>query len=447
MKIRNKLTLQFTGIVFCILVLFSVCIYYAFSQYREFNFRKRLREKALYTAKILIEVDEINAELLKKLRRNYLTSLHEEYVRIYDKNDSLVYKDDTINFRIPDEKLQKIRDEKKYSFVLAERQFVGLDYKGNYVITASAVDIEGKEAINFLAIALVAGNLFGLIVIFFSGRFFSSRALSPISDIIHEVDNIKEGHAGLRLTERKGKDEITQLANSFNQMFDRIEDTFEQQNKFIAHASHELRTPLTSITSEIEVSLLKDRSPEAYKETLKSILEESLNLTELSNKLLELLQADKQSLVSEKVNLRYLLDRLEEDVLKRKYSRSFIIENQVNKDLSEIEITGNEDLIRVALMNVIENGFKYSNKAVKLIVDAKEYANICFIVRDEGSGIDKDELTKILKPFYRSRRNLSANGFGIGLSLTDKIIKLHGGTLKINSVISTGTSVTLIFPI
>ncbi|WP_028978281.1 sensor histidine kinase [Sporocytophaga myxococcoides] len=447
MKIRNKLTFQFTGIVFCILVLFSLCLYYAFSQYREFNFRKRLREKALNTAKILIEVEEINSELLKKLRRNYLQSLHEEYVRIYDKNDNLVYKDDTIKFKIPDDKLQKIRDDKKYSFKLKDRQFVGLDYKGTYVITASAIDIEGSKANNFLAIALVAGNLFGLIVIFFSGRFFSSRALSPISEIIHEVDNIKEGHTGLRLTKRKGKDEITQLANSFNQMFDRIEDTFEQQNKFIAHASHELRTPLTSITSEIEVALLKDRSTEDYKETLRSILEESLSLTELSNKLLELLQADKQSLISEKVNLRYLLDRLEEDVLKRKYSKSFLIENNINKDLSEIEITGNEDLIRVALMNVIENGFKYSDEPVKLIVDEKEADNISFTVIDEGSGIDKDELTKILKPFYRSHRNISASGFGIGLSLTNKIIKLHGGTLRINSVISNGTSVTLTFPI
>ncbi|GAL85900.1 integral membrane sensor signal transduction histidine kinase [Sporocytophaga myxococcoides] len=447
MKIRNKLTLQFTGIVFCILILFSICIYYAFCQYREFTFRKRLREKALNTAKILIEVDEINAELLKKLRRNYLQSLHEEYVRIYDKNNNLVYRDDTIRFKIPDEKLQKIRDEKKYSFRIEDRQFVGLDYKSTYVITASAIDMEGHKATNFLAIALAAGNLFGLIIIFFTGRFFSSRALSPISDIIHEVDNIKEGHAGLRLTERKGRDEIAQLANSFNQMFDRIEDTFEQQNKFIAHASHELRTPLTSITGEIEVALLKDRSTEEYKETLQSLLEESLSLTELSNKLLELIQADKQIMISEKVNLRYLLDRLEEEVLKRKFSRSLLIENHISKDLSDIEITGNEDLIRVAMINVIDNGFKYSDKDVNLKIFSKEPAHISFSISDEGSGIDKDELTKILKPFYRSRRTLSASGFGIGLSLTDKIIKLHGGTLIIKSVISKGTSVTITLPV
>ncbi|MCR6642681.1 MAG: hypothetical protein NVV82_27770 [Sporocytophaga sp.] len=123
MKIRNKLTLQFTGIVFCILILFSICIYYAFSQYREYSFRKRLKEKALNTAKILIEVDEINAELLKKLRRNYLQSLHEEYVRIYDKNNNLVFRDDTIRFKIPDEKLQKIREEKKV-FLYNKRQAV-----------------------------------------------------------------------------------------------------------------------------------------------------------------------------------------------------------------------------------------------------------------------------------------------------------------------------------
>jgi two-component system sensor histidine kinase ArlS len=447
MKIRNKLTFQFTGIVFCILVLFSICIYYAFSKYREYNFRKRLNEKALNTAKILLEVDEINPELLKKLRRNYLQSLPEEYVRIYDSRNQILYKDDTIRYKIPDEKFQKIREEKSYSFRIDDRQFVGLDYKGTYIITASAVDVDGHKAVNFLAIALMAGNLIGLIVIFFSGRFFSSKALSPISEIIQEVDNIKEGHTGLRLTERKGRDEIAQLANSFNQMFDRIEDTFEQQNRFIAHASHELRTPLTSITGEIEVALLKERSNEAYKETLKSILEESLSLTELSNKLLQLIQADKQSMIAEKVNVRYLLDRLEEEVLKRKYSNPFIIETERYPDLSAIEITGNEDLLKVAIMNVIENGFKYSDKAVRLKVATSTPGQISFTVIDQGYGIANDELSKVLKPFYRSRRTLSSSGFGIGLSLSDKIIKLHKGSMKISSVLRSGTSVTITFPI
>lgn len=447
MKIRNKLTIQFTVIVLCILIVFSASIFVAFSEYRAYNFRKRLKEKALNTAKMLIEVKEINTALLKKLRREYFQALPKEYVRIYDKHNNIVYKDDTINFRLPEEQLQKIRKEKNYSFSMGDRQVVGIDYEGIYVITASAIDRDGYETLTFLAISLFAGNFLALIIIFLSGKFFSSRALSPIADIINEVDSIKVGHLGLRLKNRNGKDEIAHLANSFNKMFDRIEDTFENQTKFISHASHELRTPLTSITGEIEVTLLKERTSEEYKATLCSILEESLALTELSNRLLELLQSNSKTLNPEKVNIRYLIDRLEEDILKRKYNHKLRIENHVSRDLSEVEILGNEDLIRVALTNVIDNGFKYSNHPVILKIYMEEGIRIHFKVLDSGIGIEKDDLSKILQPFYRSQKATNKRGFGIGLSLTEKIVKLHKGNINIDSKPGTGTKVTLSFPL
>jgi two-component system sensor histidine kinase ArlS len=446
MQIRNKLTVQFTGIVLCILIIFSASIYTAFREYRTYNFRKRLKEKALNTTKMLIEVKEINTDLLKKLRRKYLQTLPNEYVRIYNNYNYLIYKDDTIDYKLPNDLLQKIRSEKNYSFSISNRQVVGIDYDGEYVITASAVDNDGSEALQFLAICLFAGNLIALIIIFISGKFFSSKALFPITDIIEEVDNINEGRTGLRLKNRDGKDEIAQLAGSFNNMFDRIEDTFENQSKFISHASHELRTPLTSITGEIDVALLKDRTCEEYKATLYSILEETIALTELSNKLLELLQSNNKNLNRGKINLRHLINLLEEDIYKRNYKHKFKIQNQTSKELSVLEIVGNEDLIKAALINVIDNGFKYSDYPVTLKIYKQEGASICFKIIDHGMGIDKDDLSKIVQPFYRSPKAFEKKGFGIGLSLTEKIIKIHKGTMEIFSKPKFGTQVTLSFP-
>ncbi|GAL84887.1 integral membrane sensor signal transduction histidine kinase [Sporocytophaga myxococcoides] len=447
MRIRNKLTIQFTGIVFCILIVFSASIYTAFWKYRTYYFRKRLKEKALNTTKMLIEVKEINTDLLKKLRRKYFLTFPNEFVRIYDKYDNLVYKDDTINYKLPNELLQKIRSEKNYSFSIKGRQVVGIDYDGTYVITASAIDKDGYETLKFLALSLFAGNFIALIIIFLSGKFFSSKALFPIADIIEEVDNINEGHTGLRLKNRDGKDEIATLANSFNNMFDRIEDTFENQSKFISHASHELRTPLTSITGEIDVALLKDRTSEEYKATLYSILEESLALTELSNKLLKLLQSNNKNLNADRINLRHLIDRLEEEIYERRYKNKFKIENRTSKELSILEIFGNEDLIKAALINVIDNGFKYSDYPVTLKISRQEGTKISFKVIDHGIGIDKDDLSKIIQPFYRSSKGNEKKGFGIGLSLTEKIVTLHKGTLEIFSKPKFGTQVTLTFPI
>ncbi|MCR6637537.1 MAG: HAMP domain-containing histidine kinase [Sporocytophaga sp.] len=447
MQIRNKLTVQFTGIVLCILIVFSASIYIAFREYRTYNFRKRLKEKALNTTKMLVEVKEINTDLLKKLRRKYLHTFPNEYVRIYNNYNHLIYKDDTIDYKLPNDLLQKIRMEKNYSFSISDRQVVGVAYDGAYVITASAVDRDGSETLKFLAICLLAGNLIALIIIFLSGKFFSSKALFPITDIIQEVDNINEGHTGLRLKSRDGKDEIAQLASSFNNMFDRIEDTYENQSKFISYASHELRTPLTSITGEIDVTLLKDRTPEEYKATLCSILEETIALTELSNKLLELLQSNNKNLNRGKINLKHLIDLLEEDIHKRRYKNKFKIQNQTSRELSVLEIDGNEDLIKAALMNVIDNGFKYSDYPVTLKIHRQEGGNICFKIIDHGIGIDKDDLSKIVQPFYRSTKASEKKGFGIGLSLTEKIVTLHKGTMEIFSKPKLGTQVTLLFPV
>lgn len=448
MKIREKLTLQFTAIVGIILIVFSFSIYFVIKAHRYNSFRDRLLEKALNTANLLLEVDEIDINLLKELRRNYLQSLPEEFVRVYDKNDSRIFKDDSLDYTFSPSILNNVRKDRKLDFSDGDRQFVAISYKKDFVIIASARNIFGAQELKHLALILIIGNFLCLIVILISGRFFARQALKPISKIVTQVESIGEPNLGSRLDEGEKKDEISHLAMTFNKMFERIHDAFERQKRFVANASHELRTPLTTITGEIEVALMKNRTLDQYIQVLNSVLEEAKTLTKLSNDLLKLTQAgDIKGIIIGRISLLELLHVISEENSKR--NSDAVINYEISKAVKpdELFISGNVDLLKIALLNVIENGYKFSSYApIDLIVSSNE--EMVFIkVKDSGVGMTEEELGYVFQPFYRSENVSSIEGSGIGLSLTDKIIKLHGGFIEISSEISKGTEVTIALPI
>jgi signal transduction histidine kinase len=448
MQIRNKLTLQFTAIVAIIMITFSVSIFYIAEHFRNKNFNKRLKEKAITTTNLLIEVEEINEDLLKSLRRNYLATLPGEFVRVYNIRNKNIYRDDTVSLKLNEEQLEKIRNKGELNFQFEKRQLVGVFYKDKYVITSSAIDLDGKRQMSDLKYILIIGNIICLVIIMISGKFFSIQSLKPIAKINKEAENINENNLGLRLDEGQRKDEISQLAITFNKLFDRLQDAFERQKRFVSNASHELRTPLTSITGEIEVILLKERSKEEYIEVMLSVLEEAKTLTKLSNGLLQLAQTgDSKGITIEKINLYILIEKIKEEAGRRFPGRKLEIVYHEKIEIADYEINGNEELLKIAIINIIENAFKFSlNKPVISKVELINQ-NIIFKIIDSGIGIIMEDLTQIIQPFYRSENATNIPGHGIGLSLSEKIIKLHEGSMEISSQIHKGTTITIVLPI
>lgn len=447
MQIRNKLTLQFTALVAILLIVFSFSVYFATKHFQQKIFKTRLEEKALNTVTLLLEVDEINMELLKDLRKNYLLALPQEFVRIYDINNTRIYKDDTISIKLTDEQLKEIREKKETHFNIDDRQLVGIYYKNRYVIAASAIDVDGMEQLKYLRLALLAANLIGLVIILFTGRFFAIQSLKPISKIINDVGGISEKNLSQRVNEGNRQDEISQLAVTFNKMFDRIEDAFERQRRFVSNASHELRTPLTAITGEIEVTLMKERSKEDYVEVLQSALEEARMLTKLSNGLLQLAQAGEQKgSLLESINIYLLMERIKEETFRRFTDNKLQVTYSDELPLSHIEVMGNDELLKIALMNIIENGFKFShNKPVFFRIELHD-ERLIFNVIDSGIGISNQDMNNVYQPFYRGENVSTIPGHGIGLSLSEKIIKLHDGIMEIHSQAGLGTRITINLP-
>jgi len=453
LSIRTRLTFQFTYIVVIILVLFSASIYYFSASYRESEFYTRLEDKAKNTARLLIEVKEVDHDLLKIIDRNTINALFDEKVIIYDFHDMEIYNsldDDSIH--VSKELLDNIRLKKNIRYHEGEYEVVGLLYTDKYdrfVVIASALDKYGKSKLNNLKWILIIGFFISIALTILIGRIYAYRALKPMSDVVKEVDKITISSLGMRVNEGNGTDEIAQLAITFNKMLMRLESAFEMQRSFVSNASHELRTPLTSITGQIEVSLMKQRTIGEYKSLLNSLLEDIKNLNDLTNGLLDMAKAssDISGISFQKVRIDELLWETREELIERKkdYTISIQFDEPID-DENNISALANKRLLKIAFLNLMDNACKYSeNKSVEVLLKNKEK----FIVaefNDCGIGIDMDDMDKIFQPFFRAKNVRNISGNGLGLSLTEKIIALHHGEIIIKSELNKGTSISISIP-
>jgi len=437
-----------------LLVVFSVSIYFFSSNYREQEFYQRINDRALTTAKLLIEVNEVDSILIKIINNHTQNRLDSEVIVIYDDLNQLVYKSSNDSLmKITALMFYEVRINGAKNFTEKETQYSGIMLafrNNNYVVFASAIDKTGLDKLKNLKGILIITVFISVIFSLLLGWIFSGKLLKPISNVISQVDKITYSNIDLRVDEGNKKDEIALLAVKFNKMLDRLEKSISVQKKFVSNASHELRNPLTSISGQIEVALLKDREIPHYKTTLISILEDIKNLRLLTNNLLELAQADIDTLFQkfEIIRIDEILWNTRTELIKRKpeYNVAIEFENQP-KDENSFLIKGNERLLKTALINIMENACKYSeDKSVILSVTFSE-KNIFLHFIDHGMGMTQEEMDHIFEPFYRADRALGISGYGIGISLSQKIVQLHKGEISLSSVLKKGTVVTIKLPV
>lgn len=435
------------------MIVASASIYFFSAGFRRENFYDRLENKAISTARLLIEVEEIDADLLKKIEADNPVKLSEEKIIILNyKNDTLYTSDEGGEIEIQNALTNTIRLEGEIKYKQDPYEVLGLLYAERYdrfVVIAAAVDIVGFQQLKNLRIILLFVCLTSFLIFSAAGRLFAERALRPISGVVGRVEDISITSLNLRVDEGNGTDEIARLARTFNNMLERLEIAFKLQKDFISHASHELRTPLTSINGQLEVLLLKNRSTEEYKTAVNSVLEDIRNLTDLSNRLLLLAHTSSEKQTAghiDKIRIDEVLWQSKEEL--QKYNKGFSVNISIDPsvtDSDQMEITGDEYLIKTAFSNLIENACKYSPD---FSVDVNiEYANssLMIIFSDNGIGIPEDDLIQIFEPFHRGS-NVNSPGHGIGLSLVNQIIKNHHGKIDISSRVGEGTTVMLCFP-
>ncbi|MEI6594595.1 MAG: HAMP domain-containing sensor histidine kinase [Bacteroidota bacterium] len=451
MNIKSSLALQFSLIVAGILLVFSLLVYKNSQQFRHNEFYERLKEKGFTITELLLEEsDEIDTALLGTIERNNLSFLKDQRIFIYNSKQQLIYRN-SLEFAEPDSKyLKDIVEKKEVGFSKEEIEYAGftfIDPNGKHYVIIGAIDETGIKKIEFLKDLLMQIFVISLFITGFLGWFFAKRSLSPMVQVVGEVDQITVKNLHNRVKIGKSKDEIAHLAVTFNKMLDRLENAFAMQKNFVANASHEFRTPLTSMKGLLEVMLMKNRSEEDYIKTLTSINEDINNLIELLQGLSELAKLNTDYIESafEPIEVLDILIDSREELLKAKpkYSIDIDVQNFGSEENHSV-ILGNSALIKSALKNIMDNACKFSpNQKVKVNILFNAHVTIQF--SDDGIGISDEEIKHVFEPFYRGNDTRNISGHGIGLSLVKRIVELHNGNIEVKSQQGIGSTFTITF--
>ena len=289
------------------------------------------------------------------------------------------------------------------------------------------------------SLELILGYVFGgaVFITLLTSVVFVRQVLSPLIKLSTQMQQTTELNLSEQLDIGKGKKEVNQIARNFNAMLERLNQAFESQKNFVHHASHELRTPLATMLSQTESALRKDLSKEEYRKVLESLQEDQVGLIDLTNSLLLLSQYEKIQSSSKWPLMR--IDEVLYDTISatKKMLNGVDVELQftnVPDDEDELMIKGNEALLKVAFSNLIKNAWQYSsNKKVVVTIDAKDQM-IYVYFDNHGSMLSDSEIEKLKVPFFRGSNATNVKGFGLGLSIVQRIIILHHGNFEYSFV-------------
>ena len=475
MKIRNKIALIFTLITASLLLIAFILIFYFAHLYTENDFYQRLKERATIAAQALLEKDEMSSSIYDDIRKRHLQTLPQEQEQIVSisrieesaRADSLKEQPNVLVFQrlikelskgdeylnqFPSSFFERIISKEYAQAKKHDTYYVGIPYsdnQGDFIVVMSAVDKYGQSKLGNLLRVLIAIFFASLGVIYVMGSYYARQILKPISRITTKANQISAMNLHVRLEAGHKKDELTQLAMTLNNMLDRLETSFDIQRSFVNNASHELKNPLTAILGEVEITLRHERSKQDYIRSLKTVEKEATRLELLVKSLLRLAETDhgKKGLTIESLRVDELLLGVKDDL------DSINPNNNITFDFAtfpgdpdQLIIQGNRSLLKMVFTNIMDNACKFSNNSAVIIKIKADHVNVKIEIIDYGVGVPQNELKSIVEPFFRASNARNFKGFGIGLPLANKIIKIHGGQLIISSTEGSGTIVLIILP-
>jgi two-component system heavy metal sensor histidine kinase CusS len=294
-----------------------------------------------------------------------------------------------------------------------------------------------------LGFAIVASSLGGYVV--------ARRGIRPVEQITQATKRIHSATLNERIPMASLPLEIEQLAGQFNEMLDRLEDSFARLSRFSNDIAHELRTPINNLRGSIEVTLSKDRVPDEYRDALGSCLEDSTRLGRIIESLLFLARSENPTtkITVETVDIAGELGAIKD------YYAGIIDDTGLairvdapQRLLCELDRT----LFQRAVSNLLENSIAHTPQGGTICVAATEAnGELRVTVSDTGIGISSEDLHHVFERFYKAQVNApnpasSSQGLGLGLAIVKGIVTVHGGTVNIASESGHGTRVTLIFP-
>lgn len=454
MSIKYKIALLFALLVTVILIILSVSVYFFSAKERNDTFRTRLKNRAISTARVYATIKDSNFSVLRRMDAAAVASLYDKSISIAGYNDAhdYMYSDKPgDSLYLSKTILERAKIENEYFSTYKNKKLIALQYvdsTSNFIVAVAASDSDGQGYLEQLKKILLVALALATGLSFLAGLVFAKNLVRPIKKITGEVNLITFNDLSQRIKINKARDELTTLAETFNHLLDRLQDSFAIQRRFISNASHELSTPLTSISSQLEVAMQKSRSSEEYSDLILSVFEDIKDLQQLTRSLLDIAKAGSQGSIDlSEVRLDEVFLKVISDVQKLNKDYNVLLNFEVfPEDEKLLTVFGNANLLYIAFKNIIENGCKYAANHQSDITALFDKTNIIIKVASHGDVIAESDIENIFQPFFRTGSAQGKPGFGLGLTLTKWILSLHKGVINVQSNPEKGTIFTIQLP-
>jgi heavy metal sensor kinase len=471
-SVRWRITLWFTFVLALTLVIFSATVYFAMRQALNTQLETSLQDGTLALAENLEhefeEGDAVPDAAAALVRESSFRNLA---IEIYDQNGTLLAASSDITEPTLAAKLDlgkipilgndlargKIRDSKfdPAGFKIAAVRIIHPATKEMFSIVAG-----GRKSVVAGEMATLRNQLLTyaplLLLLAAGGGFYlAGRAMKPVAEMAAQARAMNANRLSERLTAADSKDELGQLAATFNELFDRIESAFGQMRQFIADASHELRTPVTVIRTETDVALTEPRTETEAFASLEIIRDESTRLSRLVEDMFTLARADaddRNIIKSEPVLLAELVDTCARSAETLGRSRNIRLIS-VNKLPPDFVCLGDRVRLAQMLLNLLDNASKYTPADGTVTINAalenhQDMIQAVISIADNGNGIPAEFREQVFTRFYRmdKARTRAHGGSGLGLPIARAIAEAHRGTLSLEDNSQSGCVFKIMLP-
>jgi heavy metal sensor kinase len=457
-SVRTRLTLWYAGVLAFSLIAFALVIYYAAGNIFHERQEESLRSTAQTVASAYVE-EFAEAHSLTKAGEIVLQEITfpNRYVQLTDNSGNPIAASANLSgsgITIPTQ-------------VLAEARARGFSNATVNGLRVTVVPLSSDQTFGFAAVAeplsvvedglselrrdLFAGVSLVLLLASAGGYFLARKSLAPIASMNSQTQRVSAENLSARLDVTNSRDELGRLATTINDLLARLENSFKEQQRFIADASHELRTPLAVLRGETEVALGKTRTIDEYQQSLSLIQDEAERLSRIVEDLFILARQPintRAALNKERVSLNDAVRdcaRAAQVLAVRKGVRL-----KLETDSPSIALNGDKELIRRLILNLLDNAVKYTPAGGEIsLALGRQNGSAEIVVRDTGIGIPEAAQPRVFDRFYRvdKARARAMGGAGLGLSIAQWIVEVHGGEITLASTPGEGSSFTVVLPV
>jgi two-component system, OmpR family, sensor kinase len=459
LKIRYKITWWIAGAGVLASLVFSVIV---FQEMAEQPYRLIDRDLA-FMAGTAVRLFETTPPLSQDIsQKDFPFDTRRYWIKIYDDRMHVLYQSKLTRFTdlpfkntvqpymtkriIPRERInlgQNSKNEVIFRIKTFNNMLRGQPCKVLIGKPMEKLEEEISDLVQGIGIGLSAATLLLIVLSYY----IAGKILAPINVINRMARDINDRSLDQRIPLGRSKDELYELSESLNRMFDRLQYSFAMQKQFIADASHELKSPITLLSLFMEDAIHLKELPETFRIRLIRQYDTLQRMRRLVKNLLDLSALEaKETVDFEEFALYRLVRSVHDDYVEVIEARQIEMKIDVPENL---HIRGGRDSLQRVLINLVDNAIKYNMDRGKIEIAAEVKNNMVHLsVFNTGKGIPRKDIDRVFDQFYRVEKSRSSQygGAGLGLTIVKRIIELHRGNITIESEPDAGTRVYILLP-